>query len=297
MSYQSVDVYVEDSTPAKNPVEGMLVRVFDATNHVFQTEDVTDAAGRVGFTLWTNTYNLRFYKFGAQVKQPQIIEVQAPPVGQPLINAFTVSAMAFQPPIANDPRLCRASGFFRDITGAPQPNLDIHIIGAFSPILLEGAGVLSERRALRTDAEGFACVDLIRCALYTATIQGFEDTQRDISVPDLPSANLPDLLFPVVKEVSLEPPGPYSMVRGSTLELVPTVVGSNGVPLVGPAGSDVQWSSSNDAVLGVALTATSIVLTAKAPGTAELRAVRLNNTIVHIPSTSILGVPQSVTVT
>lgn len=296
MSYQSVDVYVEDTTANKNPVEGVLVRVFDSTNTVFYSEATTDSEGRAGFTLWTNTYNLRFYKFGVQVKQPQVIVVEEPS-GPVLINAFTASATIFEHPIANDPRLCRASGYFRDITGQAQPGLDIHIIGSFSPILLEGAGVLSERRAIRTDREGFACVDLIRGAKYIATVQGFEDTQRSLEVPDLPSVNLPDLLFPIVEKVSFDQDGPYSLTVGQVLELTPTVTASNGVPLSGPAYADVIWSSSDTSVLDVGLTSTTLQLTAKKAGTAELRAERRNTSIIHIPLVPILGLPQSVTVT
>ncbi len=297
MSYESCDVYVVDQSALALPVPGVLVRVFDATNRVFHTQAVTDASGRAGFTLYIGTYQLRFYKFGAQVEQPQLVEVTVPPQGKPLTNAFTVRAVVFQPPISNDPRLCRASGYFRDITGASQPNLDIQIIGQFQPILLEGAAVLSERRALRTDGDGFACVDLIRCARYTATLEGMEDTQRCVEVPDAPSANLPDLLFPVVEQVTLTPAAPYAMRVGARLELTPVVVASSGVPLVGTATADVVWSSSDTTVLDVGVTATTLVLTAKARGTAELRATRLNNTIVRVPNTAIRGVPQTITVT
>ncbi len=297
MTYQSVDMHVMDSTPAQNPVEGMLVRVFDETNVNFLTQDTTDSDGHVGFTLFTATYNLRFFKFGAQVSQPQVAVVQEPVAGEPLINAFNVTATVFVHPIANDARLCRASGFFRDVTGAPEPNVDIHIIAQFDPVILEGSAVLSERRILRTDKDGFACVDLIRCARYSAMVQGHEETPRLIEVPDAPSVNLPDLLFPVVDVVSFDVDGPYSLSVGEVLEVTPTVVGSNGVPLVGPASGDVQWSSSDDSVLGVAQTATTVTLTGKAAGSAELRATRINTTIVRIPDTAIQGVPQAVTVT
>lgn len=296
MSYQSVDVYILDAVTS-NPVDGVLVRVFDAANKVFYSQAITDSSGRAGFTLWTNTYNLRFYKFGAHVDQPQIIQVTEPAYGAVQVNAFNAYATTFVHPVANDPRLCRASGFFRDVTGAPQANLDIHIIGEFAPILLEGAGVLSERKTLRTDKAGFACVDLIRCAQYKATVQGTEDTQRSLSVPDAPSANLPDLLFPVVDSVSLEPAGPYTLAVGATLEVVPTVLASNGVPLTGPAGADVRWSSSNSAVMSVGMTATSLVLTGVAAGTAELQVTRLDTSIIRIPQIDIQGVPQVVTVT
>lgn len=296
-SYQSVDVYVFDDTPAKNPVESMLVRVFDESNTSFFSQDTTDANGRVGFTLYTQTYNLRFNKFGTQVTQPQVIEVIEPAPGDPLLQEFEVLATIFQHPIATDPRLCRASGFFRDITGAPHPYLDLQFIGQFEPILLEGAGVLSERRSIRTDKDGFACIDLIRCANYQVTLQGFEDIQRTISVPDSPSVNLPDLLFPVVEEITFAEASPYSVAKGAELTLTPTVQSSDLVVLEGTANSDVMWKSSDESVFSIAITPTTIVITGQGPGTAELQAERRNNTIVRIPETPIQGVPIEVTVT
>lgn len=296
-SYQSVDVFVLDNTALKKPVEGVLVRVFDEDNKNFQTEYTTDANGKVGFTLWTQMYNLRFYKFGVQVPQPQVMEVLEPEPGAVQLQQFEALATVFVHPIANDPRLCRASGFFRDVTGAPHKYLDIHIIGQFEPILLEGAGVLNERRQIRTDEDGFACIDLIRCAQYMATIQGHEDQLRNINVPDAPSVNLPDLLLPVVQEVAFDISGPHSLSIGGTLTLVPTVVSSDQVLLPGTANDDVTWSSSDRSVFSVTAGATELTLMGVGTGSANLLATRKNQTIIRIPSTEIQGVPVEVTVT
>jgi hypothetical protein len=294
-SYQSVDVVVKDNTALKKPVEGVLVRVFDEQHVNFITEATTDVDGRAGFTLFTQKYNLRFYKFGVQVPQPQAFEVLEG-VGVPVVQTFDVTATTFVPPIANDPRLCRASGYFRDVTGAPHAWLDIHIIGQFEPILLEGAGVLNERREIRTDEDGFACIDLIRCAQYLATIQGHEDQQREIKVPDTPSVNLPDLLFPVVEEVSFDISGPHSLSVGDTLVLTPNVMSSDRVELVGTGTGDMVWSSSDGAVLKVVVGQTTLELTALAAGSAELQAARRDKTIIRIPDTPIQGVPVPVVV-
>lgn len=290
--YESVDVYVLDDTSLHDPVEGMLVRVFDSTGTTFHTQDTTDSEGHVGFTLWTQEYTLRFYKFGAQVTQPQIIDVL-----DGGSNSFNAYATIFVHPVANDPRLCRCTGYFRDITGAARPWVDMHFIGQFDPILLEGAAVLGERRSIRSDKDGYACIDLIRGACYLVTLEGLEDSQRSVSVPDLPSANLPDLLFPVVQEVSFDVAVPWSVAAGSTLVVTPTVVASNGVPLTGTAMEDVQWSSSDDSVLSVAVDNTTLTLRGISAGSAELQAVRRDQSIIRIPASDILGVPVEVTVT
>lgn len=291
MSYRSVNIHVENAAPPGDPIEGMLVRVFDEQNKVFYGQDITDDDGIAGFTLFTGVYVLRFYKFGAQVKQPLKIEVL-----EQELNAFTVQATVFEPPLANDPRLCRASGFFRDITGAPHAKVDLFFTGVFNPVLLEGSAVMSERKAIRTDSEGFGCVDLIRCARYMVIIQGLEEAPRYIDVPDLPSVNLPDLLFPVVEKVLLGPRGPYTLSVGQTLSITPSVVASNGVPLEGVGSADVQWSVSDSSVVSLVLTATTLELTGRAAGTAELQAVRRDQSIIRIPSTGVQGLPQTITI-
>jgi len=290
-SYQSVDVFVLDNTPAHEPVVGMLVRVF-STSGGFFTQEVTDADGHAGFTLWSQEYDLRFYKQGAQVSQPQRVSIS-----ETVANEFNVSATVFVHPLANDPRLCRASGFFRDISGAPQKNVDMSFMGEFNPILLEGAAVLSERRTIRTDGDGYACIDLIRCAKYLVTLQGLEDQQRKASVPDLPSANLPDLLFTIVEEIIFDPSGPYTMAVGEILDITPTVVGSNQVPLEGTATGDVRWYSSDETIISVSFDATQLHVLALAAGTAQILAERNDKSIISIPDSGIQGIPQSVTVT
>lgn len=290
---QSVDVYVYDTTSLHNPVAGVTVRVFDETGATFQTQQVTDALGHAGFTLAEDTYSLRFYKFGVQVPQPQLIDVTL--VGP---NAFNAYGVVFVHPISTDARLCRCSGYFRDVTGAPQAWVDMMFIGAFNPILLEDSAVLSERRSIRSGKDGYACIDLIRGACYRATIQGFEDVQRNIAVPDLPSCNLPDLLFPVVDSTSFDPAGPFNLSVGGSLTLEPTVVSSSGVPLGGTATCDVRWVSSDESVFTVAVVnSTELLLYGVGAGSAELRAERLDVSIVRIPNTAITGVPQTVTVT
>lgn len=289
---ESVNVYVCDSTPSHLPIEGVTVRVFDVTGATFQSQDVTNYLGLAGFTLPEATYTLRFYKFGVQVTQPQVIDVVAG-----LANGFTAYGTIFVHPIASDARLCRCSGYFRDITGAPQAWVDIMFLAGFSPILLEDSAVLSERRCIRTERDGYACVDLIRGANYLATVQGAEDVQRQIAVPDMPCANLPDVLFPVVDTISFAPAGPYTLAVAATQDITPTVTTSAGVPLTGVAACDVRWSSSDESICTVLVTApTLLTLRGISAGTVTIVAERMNQSIVRVPNTSITFL-SSVTVT
>jgi hypothetical protein len=294
MSYQNVDVYVL-TRDTQQPVSGVLVRVFSPDGSVIFTESETDEAGHVGFTLWSQTYSLRFYRFQARFRQPQVIVVSEGVGGTPAQNQFNVYAEMMALPIANDPYLCRASGTFRDITGAPHRNLTIIFIGEFAPILLQGSGVLSERRAIRTDDKGFACVDLIRCARYAATVEGYEDHVRKICVPDAPSVSLPALLFSMVDSVYFDPPSPWTLSVGSTLSLTPTVFTNSQIPTLGPDGANVIWKAADPTVVSVTLLKRSLVLRGLKVGNTQLLASRRDLSIIPIPfQPELLGSGQSV---
>lgn len=298
MSYQNVDVYLKERQTGA-PVEGVLVRVLSEDGNVIYTEASTDSQGRASFLLLVRAYSLRFYKFQTAIQQPQVISLAEGAPGVVVQNQYNVYAESVVPPVASDVRLCRASGFFRDITGAPHRNLDIFFVGEFAPVLLDGAGVLSERRAIRTDARGYACTDLIRCAIYSATVEGYEDSIRTIKVPDAPSVSLPALLFPTVESVYFDLPSPWSLSVGSEFTLHPTVVTSSKVTTEGADQQNVLWSVEDPTVAEiVSFQENSIVLQGLSSGTTKLLARRSDLSVMTIPFVpELIGSGQSIVVT
>jgi uncharacterized protein YjdB len=290
MSFEPVDVYVLDDTASNDPIDGVLVKVYDSTGTTFYTQSTTDALGHVGFMLETLSYTLRFYKFQVGFTQPQAITV----IGTN--DSFNVYGSVFELPIATDSRLCRCSGYFRDVTGAVKANLDIHIEACFDPLILENAGIITDLQRFKTDEEGYVQFDLIRNGMYVLRFEALEDIPRTITVPDAASANLPDVAFPVVESVTLDPEGPYVLAVDEELELTPTVLASSGLELVGAALSDVQWSSSDSSIVSVSPATDIITLRGVAAGSANLLAVRRDNSIVRIPEPGITGVPIAITV-
>ncbi len=282
-SYQSVDVYVYDNLTREMPLPNVLVRVLSADGTEIFTQGTTDAAGHVGFLLWTNAYSLRFYRYQTVFSMPQTIVVQEGVGGTPVPNAFNVYGEVAVPPIANDPNLCRASGFFRDITGAPKRWLEIILIGEFAPILLDRSGVLSERTAVRTDEQGYACLDLIRCAKYAVTIQGYEDQTRSISVPDAPNVNLPDLLFPTVASVSFDHPSPWTLSVGKEICLKPTVITTSKVVTHGTDTVNVQWIVTDPHAVRMTIERHHLRLKGIQKGCARLIAKQWDKSVVQIP--------------
>ncbi len=297
-TFELVTIICTDDDPAKTPVPGVVVRVFDSTGAVFFMQGVTDADGKANFNMLAPvSYQVRLFKPKYSVAATQNINVLSMPVA-PDTNEFVTRGHVFKPPEAVHQRLCRCSGFFLRPNGAPAPNHDIHFIAKFDPLLFEGDAMLTERVHGRTDERGYFETDLVRCGKYDVTVEGFEDRLRCVVVPDYPSANLPDLLFPVVERVEFDPPGPYSIGIGvaQQIELTPTVWASSGLELAGTALQDVLWRAADPSVLGIEATPTKLILRGLAAGATELLALRADRSIIRIPNTPIAGVPVAITV-
>jgi hypothetical protein len=258
---------------------------------------VTDSNGHAGFSLPSGvTYSARFYSFQVGFTNPQYFTVYPTPLQPGQSNAFNIAAQLLTPPVPSDSRLCAAYGYFRDITGAPQANVEIHFIAEFDPVWLDSSAVLSERRIVRTDTNGFVQINLIRNGRFQVTIQGEEEVVRRIAVPDAPNVNIADLIFPIVSLIELDPPSPYTLTTGQELAVGLQVYSSDGNCL-GTGRGDVMIATSNPNVLGYTISPAGLTLIGIAPGTATLTFTRANRSIVHIPDPGITNGVLSVTVT
>jgi len=291
MSYEPVDVYIKDQLGRE--MANVVVKIFNPTGSVAYTQGTTDAEGKVSFLLYTQQYSMRFYKFSSIFTQPQLFTV----LEAPEINAFNVTAEAFVPPASTDGRLCRCSGYFRNPDGSPQKYLDMHFYPEFSPIVLEGSAVTPRKMLLRTDDKGYAQIDLIRGGCYRVTIEGLEQEERYIRVPDLSSANLPDVLYAVVDRITFDPAGPWTLAAGAELEITPTVYDSGGAVLHGTGQGDVDWTVSNTDLANVSTGEFKLTLRAVAAGSVELKATRRDQSIIRIPDEPIEGQPVALTIT
>ena len=196
-------------------------------------------------------------------------------------------------PLAADARLCRCSGYFRDAAGAPRTQLDIHFIATFRPAILDDALVMDERRVIKTNEDGWGCVDLVRGACYSVTLETWEGEQRYIRVPDAPCANLPDVLFPVVGSI-VQPS--IAVTVGESVEQTPIVLDSAGVSLEGTAVGDVLWKVADPTIASVAVERDKLTVYGISVGATELMASRADNSIVKIPDTGIVGSPVEIMV-
>jgi len=288
MTIQPVDIYVKDDTINHNPIEGVVVRVHDSTGTTFIMQGTTDVTGRAGFSLVVPVvYQARFFKERVSITQPQnFTTVDA-------LNVFTAIGHVYTPPEAVHPRLCRCSGFFKRPDSSPAINHIIHVIAKFDPILFMGDAMLAELLKDKTDPRGFVQFDLVRFGQYEVTVEGFEDRVRVITIPDAPSVNLPDLLFPVVESVTFDIPGPWGVAVGpeNEIEITPVVHTSDGRVLPGTATQDVRWKTTDASIAAVLANSDHLYIRGLSSGSTQLIAERNDVSIIRIPNPPIQGIP------
>lgn len=304
MSLETVQVLVVDDQVVPQPLDGVVVRVFDSAGAVFITSGTTGDVipGAVEFTLDggdpPTRYQLRFYRIGTSIASPQYIDVYSPASNSPTgTNNFRVSATVRTLPAAVDPRLCRASGYVRNGAGQPLKNLELHFISTFSPLIVDGIGIYGERVIVTTDADGYVSIDLYRCGSYQVTLESHDNVQRLIAVPDRSSVNINNLLFPILVGVQWDPPPPWTVPVGDELEVVPTLTASDYRELSGTASEDAAYTSADTAVASVTTREDKIIIRGEAAGTTTLTVTRRDTSVVYVPDPGIDGSPATIIVT
>lgn len=296
MSFEPVDIFVMDQAHEK--LEGVVARVFNQDGSRVYSQHTTDAEGKVSLLLPSGaTYQVRMYKFGVSF-EPALLEVK-----EQVKNAFNVHGDVFEWPQATDSRLCAASGFFRDITGAPRANQDFHFVADFNPFVLDGAGVATDRQSVRSNKDGWVTISLVRNAIYGVTMEGWQDQFRRVIVPDRPSVNLAHLLFPRVDRVVRGGGEDDVSVHVGCTVTVPLTVLTTDFRELDSISSRLIWSSSDRNVFVISSREKgNLVLRGVGRGQANLCARRTpsmqgGEPPVYYPDTPVRGVPIQVSVT
>jgi hypothetical protein len=287
--YVPVDLTVEDIASGL-AIEGALVKVFSENGKGVYGEMVTKANGKASFLLnGPQRYQARVFKMSTGFTNPIFFDV----IGEAgAKNCFLIPGNAIASPSSTDPRLCMCSGYFRTPTGAPAVALDIQFVTRFHPILLDDAGILTERVTTRTDKNGWAQIQLIRHGEYDVLVTGYEDVKRTVAIPDASSCNLPDLIFEVVDSVIVTP-DPIQVRLGATVDVYPEVFTSIGRKLEGTAKGSVVWGIEDQLVATMTVQWDKITIYGNAKGSTLLTARRGDTSITRIPDPPILpnGIP------
>ncbi len=292
-----VTVLSDDVTPVA--VQDVVVRVYNAAGSTLITQDTTDDDGVVEFELNGGTvpieYQLRFFYSGGTLPRAVRVDVTSPP-GVGATNQFEVTAHLFTLPEATDPTLCRASGRVVGPDGRPRRGVDMHFIPVLgAPAMANERLVLGERVAVKTDADGYVEIDLFREACYTVTVEGHENTLREVEVPDAPAVNIGKLLFPIVERIEWSPTPPYTVAVEGMITIYPEVISSTGIALA-DLGSDVSWYVDDESIASIRVLGDRIEVHGQSVGTTTLRVKRVDESIKYTPDVDLSGAGASINV-
>ena len=162
-------------------------------------------------------------------------------------------------------------------------------------MIVDGDAVLQGGEIIaRSDDDGYMEIDLYRTGHYAFIIQGFETDYRAVVVPDAPSVNIVDLLFPVITSIVFDP-SPALIAVDEVLDVMVTVLSSDG-QTVDIADEDLLFTSSDRAVVSCQVVDSKLRIVGIAAGSAEISAERADSSIVVIPDEPTTYEPLSVTV-
>ena len=207
-------VYVQCRTQAFNQgsvVDGVFVSLHNKDTGALISSGTSGAGAQPSGTVFLGDRAVASYEIRVtppsgttlQAASIQLIEVVA--VIDPQYFDVLMDTSALPP--AQDDLLCRCSGHFVDSSGQPAGHVTIRFSEKSLPSLLyydaqnRDVGVIPSTVSVRTDAAGYASIDLIRDRTYSVALEGFTNVEWDVVVPDLSASPLPDVLFPVVDSV------------------------------------------------------------------------------------------------
>lgn len=304
-----VDIYVKDNTPFTNPISGVFVSVLDPTTFAVVATALTDVTGRAAFSLPGavspgTPYETRFFKLGVTFVNPKQIAVEEPAV---TTNKFDMSGTLLALPAATDPRVCRCTGRFMSFSNTPIIGATVRLMakaesGYQVPKVVDGNIISAEALALRTDADGFVSVDLIRGAQYYITFSGEDDVVWNICVPDMASANLIELIHPAPVLLTWDPTeaplNAVSVAVGET-KVIPFTLTYSDYEVMGKGSSRwVTFINSDDTFMDVGYSDGQVSITAKAVGSANVTTEMLPDLKpVRVPDYNVVAPPLVVTIT
>jgi len=316
MALETVRVYAVNELD--DPLVGVLVRAYDGTGTLVGQNTTALVGVEAYCELYLDggnppvEYTVRLSKtgvafdgaLGADNRTPQTVAIYSPPALAPVTgtNNFQVQGQTFSRPAALDPRLCRCSGVFRDASGRPLEGLSLAIHPTcfndgqadLTPLIVDDDAVmLGSAILLKTDEDGYVVCDLYRGADVGIMVAGFEHSWRRVRVPDAASVNVVHLLFPVVQSVTYDP-DPVSVAAGAAVDVTATVLATDG-QVLDLADGDLLFSSDDEGVATVSVVDGRLRVTGVAAGSAEVVAVRADETIVVVPTPVYASVVVTVT--
>lgn len=268
----AVTFYVYDSSDeTKNtPVESCTIFVFSSDGSTFITSGDTDASGELTFDLPDAAYWVRFFKVGFSFENRLSVAVSED-------DEFEVGGENLETlPPATLSHLCRVSGRVIGAAGQFLPNVTFEFM-LNEIIRISGGYATGNAKAIVvSDAVGYLEFDLLRGAVYEVVVESYEPEVFVVTVPDAPSTNITELIWPYLARVDLGETA-LSMSEGDEEEVAVQAVFSSGLetPYNGiseevRASSLLSASSSDESVATATLSGGTLTVTAVGTGTCEI---------------------------
>ncbi len=275
-------IILDNDDVMSTPIQGVIVRVFTTTG-TFTTSGTTDSSGVVVFDLPDADYDLTFFKQAVSpvAGQPQRVTVSSADPDDPP-NTFLVKAHVTDMPEAEDPTVCRISGYVRGLNGKPTKELRIAFGMCPDTAVLDGF-IIAPQSTLEVhpDEDGYFEFDLLRGMKYTAYFPQLESLFENepasvlVVVPDLPALLIKDLLFPVPvivdftsQTISLTAGAqPADESIGVTITYSDGSINRDGIRPLPPWFTNVSIVNSNPNVASVEFQVDKLVITPLAAGT------------------------------
>lgn len=300
MSYVRVDLVAEDTHAPGVALTPTVFKIVSTDGKRIFGTHISDDTGHVRVLLPLGTYEVRAFHFGVDFGAPKLIGLlnESDGASSPIpLNSFILRGEGAGVRESTDPRYCVASGFFRGANGAPHRNLDLEFSTNFSPVLVDGSAVMQTKVQLRTDDNGFASVQLLRGAIYQASIQGMEWRVQNVYVPDQKWINLPDLLFPRLTRLVLNPEGSSLTVQvGSSTSLGAKLESSDGRTMP-DLTSDADWVVQDSTIAQLDISLQGLRVIGLKAGQTQIDVIRRASSTYSIPDVPVQNTPILVTVT
>ncbi len=147
-----------------------------------------------------------------------------------MANSITLTVTRLGTTTADNPALCRVSGYLRDIHGNALPGEALTVRHVYNPIVVgTDTLILNEEQEVVSDGNGLVQFDLYREATVRIELPNrVLDLVREVTVPDASSVDLVALVFPYIVSVAFEDTSPVLASVGASLSLAAVATFSDG---------------------------------------------------------------------
>lgn len=291
-----VNIVVRSDALVPQPIPDVIVSLVSTAPFALAARATSDALGIAGFSVPGGEYEVRAFKMGVLFSVARIQVTES--------GTYDLSGTLMVFPPATDPRVCRCTGRFLTFENRPIADMLVYVTQARdlkqkTPKLVDGNHVTPAKMEFRTDKNGYVTMDLYRTGEFLITFAGEEDEVWNFKVPDRPSANLLDLMYPYPLSFEWSEDA-VSVGVNQTTEVQVDVVFSDGIVRPADVPSCFLIEVVDGAIADATYSGTTGILSIKgsAAGVTEITATLKDGLFPNrLPTLSVPVTPLAVTVT